>query len=126
MISIVDDDESVREATRGLMNSLGFMAEAFASAEDFLTSERAQRTACLIADMQMPGMTGLELHARLVASGRTIPMILITGYPDDRSRARALKAGISYYLTKPFSEDALLSCIRSALELRNGAQPTTP
>lgn len=116
VISIVDDDESVREATRGLMSALGFLAEAFASAEDFLKSERFQRTSCLIADMQMPGMTGLELHARLVAVGRPIPMILITGYPDERSRARALEAGITCYLTKPFSEDALLDCIRSALE----------
>jgi FixJ family two-component response regulator len=98
------------------MSALGFLAEAFASAEDFLKSERFQRTSCLIADMQMPGMTGLELHARLVAVGRPIPMILITGYPDERSRARALEAGITCYLTKPFSEDALLDCIRSALE----------
>ena len=116
MISIVDDDESVREATRGLMNALGFTAEAFASAEDFLKSERVQGTSCLIADMQMPKMTGLELHARLVASGRPIPTILITAYPDERSRGRALDAGIICYLTKPFSEEALLGCLRYALE----------
>jgi FixJ family two-component response regulator len=123
LISIVDDDESVREATRGLMNALGFVAEAFASAEDFLKSERVQRTSCLITDMQMPGMTGLELHARLVASGRPVPTVLITGYADDRSRARALEAGITAYLTKPFTEDALLGCIRSALEPRIGERP---
>jgi FixJ family two-component response regulator len=116
LISIVDDDESVREATRGLMSALGFTAEAFASGEDFLQSGRVQGTSCLIVDMQMPGMTGLELHARLVASGRAIPTILITAYPDNRGRARALDAGITYYLTKPFSEDALLACIRSALD----------
>jgi FixJ family two-component response regulator len=116
LISIVDDDESVREAMKGLMNALGFTAEVFASAEDFLTSERAQGTSCLITDMQMPGTTGLQLHMRLVESGRTVPTILITAYPDDRSRTRALDAGIACCLTKPFSEDALLGCIRSALE----------
>ncbi len=79
------------------MNAVGFIAEAFSSAEDFLKSERLQGTSCPIADMQMPGMTGLELHTRLVASGRTIPTILITAYPDARSRARALGAGIACY-----------------------------
>ena len=122
LISIVDDDESVREAVKGLINALGFAAEAFASAEDFLKSERAQGTSCLITDMQMPRTTGLQLHMRLVESGRAIPTILITAYPDDRSRARALDAGIACYLTKPFSEDALLGCIRSALE-REGTRP---
>jgi FixJ family two-component response regulator len=123
LISIVDDDESVRMATKGLMNALGFIAEAFASADDFLKSERVQGTSCLIADMQMPGMTGLELHARLVASGRSIPTILITAYPDERGRARALGAGILCYLTKPFSEDALLGCIRYALEPGGPSHP---
>ena len=123
LISIVDDDESVREATKGLMSALGFTAEAFASAEDFLKSGRVQDTSCLITDMQMPGMTGLELYARLVASGHAIPTILITAYPDDRGRARALDVGVTRYLTKPFSEDALLGCIRSALESGNHAPP---
>jgi FixJ family two-component response regulator len=118
LISIVDDDESVREAVKGLVNALGFRAEAFASAEDFLKSERVQGTSCLITDLQMPGMTGLQLHMRLVESGRAIPTIVITAYPDDRSRARAADAGIACHLTKPFSEDALLGCIRSALETR--------
>ena len=120
LISIVDDDESVREATRELMSALGFIAEAFASGEDFLKSGLAQGTSCLIVDMQMPGMTGLELHARLVASGRAIPTILITAYPDNRGRARALGAGITCYLTKPFSEDALLDCIRFVLDPNSG------
>jgi FixJ family two-component response regulator len=115
LISIVDDDESVREAIRGLMCSLGFAAEAFASGEDFLKSGYPEGTSCLIVDMQMPAMTGLELHARLVASGRAIPTILITAYPENRGRARALDAGISCYLTKPISEDTLLDCIRLAL-----------
>jgi FixJ family two-component response regulator len=116
MISIVDDDESVREAMTGLMKSLGFSAQAFHSPESFLSSDSRHATACLIADVQMPGMTGLELHGRLVASGKPIPTILITAYPDDNVRARALRAGVIGYLTKPFNEDDLLGCIRSALD----------
>ena len=116
MISIVDDNESVREAMTGLMRSVGFSAQAFQSAEGFLRSSRLDRTACLVTDMQMPGMTGLELHRRLVASGKPIPTILITAYPDESVRARAKEAGVICYLTKPFNEDDLLSCIRRALE----------
>jgi FixJ family two-component response regulator len=116
MISIVDDNESVREAMTGLMRSVGFSAQAFQSAEGFLRSSRLDRTACLVTDMQMPGMTGLELHRRLVASGKPIPTILITAYPDESVRARAQEAGVICYLTKPFNEDDLLSCIRQALE----------
>lgn len=115
LISIVDDDESVREATKGLMKSFGFTAEVFPSAEDFLASRHLRCTSCLIADVNMPGMTGLELHRRLKASGETIPTILITAYPDDSVRARALTDGIIGYLSKPFDEDDLLVCINSAL-----------
>jgi len=115
LISVVDDDESMREAMRGLMKSLGYTAEAFASAEEFLNSRKVRRTSCLIADVQMPGMTGLELYRHLVASGRTIPTILITAYPDDRVRERALGDGVVCYLTKPFDENDLLTCIRSSL-----------
>jgi FixJ family two-component response regulator len=127
LISIVDDDEAVREATKGLMRALGFVAEAFGSAEDFLKFERLQGTACLIADVQMPQMTGLELHRRLVAAGVSIPTILITAYPDDGVRARALKAGVICYLTKPFNKDDLLGCIHSALDrgqAGNGVETT--
>jgi FixJ family two-component response regulator len=115
LISVVDDDESVREAVKGLMKSLGYSAEAFASAEEFLESRQVPRTCCLIADLQMPGMTGLELHRHLVASGRTIPTILITAYPDDSARERALRDGVACYLSKPFDENDLLACIRSSL-----------
>jgi FixJ family two-component response regulator len=115
LISIVDDDESVREATKGLVRSLGFPVQAFPSAKAFLTSRHLRRTACLIADVNMPGLTGLELHRCLVALGKTIPIILITAYPDDGARARALSAGVIGYLSKPFDEDDLLVCIRSAL-----------
>jgi FixJ family two-component response regulator len=116
VIAVVDDDESIREALTGLMKSLGYRAVAFQSAEDFLQSKRRHRAACLIADVQMPGMTGPELHDRLIASGEPIPTILITAYPNETVRARALQAGVKGYLTKPFSEDDLLACIRSALD----------
>ena len=115
VIAVVDDDESVREALTGLMKSLGYGAAAFQSAEEFLNSSQRRGAACLISDVQMPGMTGLELHDRLVASGEPIPTILITAYPDETARTRAARAGVSCYLTKPFREDDLLNCIRSVL-----------
>jgi FixJ family two-component response regulator len=117
VISVVDDDESMREAVRGLMKSLGYTAQAFASAEEFLSSRQIPRTSCLIADVQMPGMTGLELYRHLVASGKTIPTILITAYPDDSVRKRALRDGVVGYLSKPFDENDLLACIRSSLNI---------
>jgi FixJ family two-component response regulator len=115
VIAIVDDDQSVREALTSLVRSLGYVAMAFECAEDLLKSERRRNLSCMIADVQMPGMTGLELHNRLVASGELIPTILITAFPDERSRERALQAGVIGYLAKPFSEDDLLACIRSHL-----------
>ena len=116
MISIVDDDPSVREGTMDLVKAMGFIPEAFPCAEDFLKSKRLHSTSCLIADVRMPGMTGLELHNHLVGSGNVIPTILITAFPNDRDRARAQRAGVFCYLAKPFNEDDLLTCIRSALE----------
>jgi FixJ family two-component response regulator len=116
VISIIDDDPSVREGTMDLLNSMGFSAEAFERAADFLSSDRLHSTACLIADVQMPGMTGLELYDRLVASGKIIPTILITAFPNFRDRARAQQAGVRCYLTKPFDESELLTCIREALK----------
>jgi len=116
VISIVDDDPSVREGTMDLLNSLGFIAVAFMRADEFLQFDRLYSSCCLIADVQLPGMTGLELYEHLVGSGRTIPTILITAFPDDEDRARALRAGVTCYLTKPFSEKELTACIRSALE----------
>jgi FixJ family two-component response regulator len=118
VIAIVDDDHSVREALTSLVRSLGYVAMAFECAEDLLKSKRRRRVSCLIADVQMPGMTGVELHNRLVASGEPIPTVLITAFPDERSRERALQAGAIGYLTKPFSEDDLLACIRSTLGRR--------
>jgi FixJ family two-component response regulator len=115
LISVVDDDESMREAVRALMKSLGYTAEAFASAEEFLSSCEDLRTSCLIADVQMPGMTGIELHRHLVASGKSIPTILITAFPAERAREGALADGVVGYLSKPFDEDDLLACIHSSL-----------
>jgi len=115
LILIVDDDESVREAIRGLMRSLGYKVEAVASAQEFLSSRFFRRTSCLIVDMQMPGMTGLELYQRLSMSGKRIPTILITAYPDDGVRERARSAGVLGYLSKPFEQDDLLACVHSAL-----------
>jgi FixJ family two-component response regulator len=116
VISIVDDDPSVREGTVDLITAMGFIAEAFERPEDFLKSNRLHSTSCLIADVRMPGMTGIELHSRLVGSGYMIPTILITAFPDERDRSRALKAGVICYLAKPFKDDDLLACVRSALE----------
>ena len=118
LISIVDDDESMREALKGLMKSLGHRVEGAASAEEFLRSPHICRTSCLIADVQMPGMTGLDLHRHLSASGKPIPTILITAYPDDSVRERAVAAGAIGYLSKPFDESDLLACVRSALTTR--------
>ena len=115
LIAIVDDDESMRETMKDLLDSAGFSAVTFTSAESFLKSKRARTVPCLITDMRMPGMTGLELHQRLVAAGRSIPTILITAYPDDVVRAQAAKAGILCYLPKPFASEVLLECVDSAL-----------
>jgi FixJ family two-component response regulator len=118
-ISIVDDDESVREGLVSLMQSHGYAAEAFDSASAFLNADRGRSTDCLIADMHMPGMTGLELVDRLAASGQSVPTILITARHDERVRERALKAGVHCYLPKPFKEESLLRCIHAALAARD-------
>ena len=121
LIAIVDDDESVREATKGLIRSVGLAAETFRSGEDFLRSPHLGRAACLVTDVNMPGMSGLDLHRRVATVGKGIPTILITAYPNDSVRARALSAGIICYLIKPFSEEELLRCIRFALDEEDGA-----
>ena len=118
VISIVDDDESVREGLTDLVRSMGFIAEAFQRAEDFLKSPRLRRTSCLIADVQMPGMTGIELYDVLINAGSMIPTILITAFPNDRDRTLALHSGVTCYLVKPFNDDDLHECIRSALGAR--------
>jgi FixJ family two-component response regulator len=115
-ISIIDDDEQFRAALADLMQATGFTVEAFPSAEDFLASPNVRHTSCLIVDVHMPRMTGTELHSHLVGSGYDIPTILITAYPDDSARARALGQGIVGYLTKPVDEEVLLGCVESALQ----------
>jgi len=124
MIAVVDDDKSFREALVGLMKSLGYRGVAFSSAEDFLNSKDHDSAACLIADVQMPGMTGLELYNQLIASGNPVPTILITAYPDQGMRLSALQAGVSCCLAKPFRESELLACLDSALNSR--AAPEHP
>ncbi len=118
-ISVVDDDASVREAIRGLLRSAGFDAEVFGSAEEFLGSGRLAGTTCLVLDVRMPGMSGIELRERLIASGHAVPIIFITAHADEDERARALDRGAVDCLRKPFSDDALLDAIAKA-NGRNG------
>lgn len=116
VVMIVDDDDSIRKAVRRLMKSFGLAVETFASAEDFLGSDWPEKTSCLILDVHMPDMNGLELQERLVASSFAIPIIFITAFNDDRARAQALNAGAVGYLIKPFADEELLNCIHSALK----------
>jgi FixJ family two-component response regulator len=116
-ISIVDDDESVREAIRSLMDSVGFGTEVFSSAEDFLNSGRLHVTGCLIVDVRMPGMSGLELQRHLNATHSRVPIVFISANDDDSARSRALDAGAVDFLEKPFSEDALLRAIGASLDI---------
>jgi FixJ family two-component response regulator len=116
MISIVDDDDSVRESLQRLMRSVGFAVNVFASAEEFLDSDRLRYTDCLILDVRLPGMNGLELQRHLATSQSEIPIIFITSYEDDEVRARALNAGAVDYLVKPFNNEDLLDAIEAALK----------
>ena len=115
LISIVDDDGFVRESTRGLIRSMGYAAETFVSAEEYLQSNRAADTACLISDIHMPGMNGADLQDRLIAEGHRTPIIFVTAFPDEAIRARVLKAGACGFLTKPFSDESLIECLDKAL-----------
>ena len=116
LIAIVDDDESIRETTRDLLESAGFSADAFSCPSALLTSERLKLVACLITDLRLPEMTGLELHLRLVAADYAIPAIIITAYPDERLRAQALEANVLCFLAKPFAAEELLACVRRATQ----------
>ena len=113
-ISVVDDDESVREALESLFKSTGYRVQLFASAEEFLSSSRSEETKCLIVDMRMGGMSGLELQAELCARDSRLPIVFITAHDDEHVRARALCAGAVEVLIKPFSEEALLKSIQDA------------
>src|ERR1700732_866583 len=116
LIAIVDDDDLMRSALQGLLKSVGLPAQAFASAEEFLKSGQHRKTACLIADIRMPGMSGLELQAHLNAEHCRIPTIFITAHGDAKMRLQALRAGAVEFLSKPFDDEVLLESVRAALE----------
>jgi FixJ family two-component response regulator len=116
LVAIVDDDDSLRVALQGLLKATGFPAEAYASAEEFLSSGQQQQTACLITDIRMPGMSGLELQAKLNADRYRIPIIFLTAHGDEKMRMQALRAGAVEFLAKPFDAEALLENVRAALE----------
>lgn len=115
LVAIVDDDELIRESLHGLMEEAGFSAKGFASAEEFLNSGELELAACLIADIRMPGMSGLELQARLNQDHRDIPIIFITARGDEKMRMQALRAGAVEFLTKPLNDEVLLDQVRAAL-----------
>src|SRR5262245_4376276 len=115
-VAIVDDDDLMRSALQGLLKEAGFTAHAFASAEEFLSSDDHRHAACLIADIRMPGMSGLDLQARLNAEQVKIPTIFITAHGDARMRMQAMRAGAVEFLAKPFDDELLLDSVRAALE----------
>jgi len=115
LVSIVEDDQFFRESIRRLLRSQGYSVEAFPSAADFLASPRLKETAVLIADVNMPAMTGIELYRHFVDAGHSIPTILVTAYPNDIDRTRALDDGVVCYLRKPVDDERLIRCLRAAL-----------
>lgn len=115
LISIVDDDQAFRDSMRRLVKSLGYSGAAFASAAEFLASPGISATDCLVADVHMPDMSGIELYRHLIETGRGIPTILVTAYPDDRVQERMLGEGVRCYLRKPLEEAALIDCLQSAV-----------
>jgi FixJ family two-component response regulator len=125
LVSVVEDDRFFRESMGRLMRSLGYTVEAFPSADDFLASPRLAETACLIADVNMPAMTGVELYRRLVEAGHAIPTILVTAYPNDVDRARALNDGVICYLRKPVDEQHLIRCLRAGLHSRESPKESS-
>ena len=116
MIAIVDDDEAVREATEALVRSLGYHASTFASADEFLKSDQVHDVSCLISDLRMPGLSGIDLQDRLIARGHRIPIIFITGHPEDSTRERAMKAGAVGFMSKPYNVEHLVACLDKALK----------
>jgi FixJ family two-component response regulator len=120
LISIIDDDASVRSAVSRLIRATGYLAHAFPSAADFLNSQHLRDTSCVIADVQMPGMSGIELQNLLHARGYSMPMIFITAFPDENSRVQAIQAGAVAFLSKPFDATTLVDTIDSALQKGGG------
>jgi FixJ family two-component response regulator len=123
LVSVVEDDRSFRESMCRLMRSLGYTVESFSSATEFLASASLAETACLIADVHMPVMTGLELYRRLIDTGHVIPTILVTAFPNDVDRARALNDGVVCYLRKPVDEEHLTQCVCAALRFGDPSGP---
>ena len=115
LIAVVDDDRSIRNATQDLLKAAGFATSTFGNATSFLDSPLRASVSCLVADMRMPGMSGLELHQHLASTGAGIPTVIITAHPGELTRERAREAGITCFLTKPFAPDELLECVRQAL-----------
>jgi FixJ family two-component response regulator len=115
VISVIDDDASVRAATDNLLSSHGYLVQTFASAEEFLQSTHLHSSSCVITDVQMPGMSGLDLLTHVRAQGHNAPFIFITAFPDDSVRARALRAGAIGFLAKPYAAPALIYCVETAL-----------
>ena len=115
-VAVVEDDDSAREATDHLLRLLGYATASFASAEDFLRSGRVRDTACLITDVRLPGMSGVELQSRLILDGHRMPIIFVTAFPDEAIRARVLRNGAIGYLSKPLQEKTLIACLDQALK----------
>jgi FixJ family two-component response regulator len=120
VISVIDDDASVRAATNNLLSSHGYLVDTFASAEEFLQSARLNESSCVIADVQMAAMSGLDLLTHMRAEGYAAPFIFITAFPEESVRARAMKAGAICFLAKPFAGPALISCLETALKRHRG------
>jgi FixJ family two-component response regulator len=120
LVAIIDDDASVRATTDSLVRSLGYVVHTFASAEEFLRSNRLDDLSCVIADVQMPGMSGVELQTHLLTQGYRVPFIFFTAFPDERVRSQALSAGAICYLTKPFDGDSLIQGLQDALKKHDG------
>lgn len=120
VISVIDDDASVRAAINNLLSSHGYLVDTFASAEEFLQSARPNNSSCVVADVQMPAMSGLDLLTHMRAEGRAVPFIFITAFPEDSIRARAIKAGAICFLAKPFAAPALINCLETALKQHLG------
>ena len=116
-IVVIDDDESIQQAMKSLIRTLGYSVDTFCSAKAFLESNMVQITSCLITDVQMPGMSGVELHQHLSDAGRRIPVIFVTARPIEATRARVIRDGAIGYLSKPVSEQSLLACLNNALNL---------
>jgi FixJ family two-component response regulator len=123
VISIIDDDESVREGIQRLVRSLGYATATFASAEEYLLSDRVRKSSCLITDIKMPGMSGVEMQNRLIADGDRTPVIFVTAFPGEKIRERVLEAGAFGFFSKPFNENCLITCLEKALKSDDSGSP---